>query len=358
MKSAPLYSKTVIVAFLFWSAVGMSPGVPAPVHAEPYQSIGDRSTFIVQLENDAFAKTDEHYTNAVKFDWISKDLRKIGEHGVLPAWARWVAETVPGLSREHALHNLAFSLGQNIYTPRDTDIVELIEDDRPYAGWTYLSAALHTKDRDVLNSLELTLGIVGPSSFAEETQKIVHEWLNDADPQGWDNQLEDELGVMLTWQGYWRVLGRSLGHGFAYDMIPHAGATLGNIFTYANFGGEIRFGYNLPRDFGSSLIRPGGGTAAPVSRRDPRLSSVRDFSLSFFVGVDGRAVARNIFLDGNTFRDSHSVDRNVFVADIDAGVSVIYKRVKLTYMHVYRTEEFEGQDDGQTFGSVAMAVTF
>lgn len=357
MKLAQLCAKHLMIAFFLWFAWRIPPGCPVPAHADHYDALGDRSTLFVQLENDAFAKTDERYTNAIRFEWVSKDLRRFGEKGVLPGWARWFAETVPGLGREHTLHNLAFSLGQNIYTPKDTDIAELIENDRPYGGWTYLSAALHSKDANTLNTIELTLGIVGPSSYVEETQRIVHEWLNDDEPLGWDNQLEDELGVMLTWQTHWR-LGHSLGHGFAYDMIPHAGATLGNVFTYANLGGEVRIGYNLPRDFGVSLIRPGGGTSAPVSRRDPRLSSIRRFSLSFFIGVDGRAVARNIFLDGNTFRDSHSVDKNPFVADFSGGVSVIYKRVRMSYMHVYRTEEFESQDGGQLFGSLGLAITF
>jgi hypothetical protein len=46
------------------------------------------------------------------------------------------------------------------------------------------------------------------------------------------------------------------------------------------------------------------------------------------------------------------------VADISAGISLTYKRIKLTYAHVYRTEEFEGQDEAQVFGSISLAVTF
>jgi hypothetical protein len=76
------------------------------------------------------------------------------------------------------------------------------------------------------------------------------------------------------------------------------------------------------------------------------------------LGVDGRAVWRIIFLDGNTWRDSQSVDKNLFVADFLAGVSPIYKRFKLSYAYVYRIKEFKEQNDGQLFGSVALAVTF
>lgn len=180
-----------------------------------------------------------------------------------------------------------------MYTPRNTSIQALIVDDRPYTGWTYLSAALHSKNMDLLNTFELSLGIVGPASQAEEVQTRVHELIDDQDPQGRDNQLKNEPGLMLVWQRFWRILRHHFGGvGFAWDLIPHAGVSLGNVFTYANLGEEIRFGYNLPVDFGTSLIRPGGGTSPPVGRQDPHLSAVSDFGIAFFAGVDGRAVAR------------------------------------------------------------------
>lgn len=333
----------------------------------PFQSAGwaessptpqNRSTLIFYLENDAFAGTDQNYTNAVKFSWISRHLEKVEGGRGLANWSQWFIDRTTAVDHDEYMHNLALSFGQNIYTPRDTFVPTLIEYDQPYAGWTYLSAALHSQNFKLLNSLELSLGIIGPASLAEETQKIVHEWIDSDEPQGWDNQLSNEPGLMLTWQRFWRILRQPVGNGFAYDVIPHAGVTLGNVFTYANLGGELRFGYNLPADFGTSLIRPGGGTASPVSIGDPRLESFSKFGFSLFAGLDGRAIARNIFLDGNTWKESHSVDKNYFVADIASGVSVVYKPVKLTYTHVYRTKEFKDQDGGQFFGSLSISLTF
>ena len=69
-------------------------------------------------------------------------------------------------------------------------------------------------------------------------------------------------------------------------------------------------------------------------------------------------MGRNIFLDGKTFRDSHSVDFNVFVADLSAGVAVNIKNTKLAYAFVYRTKEFKDQDEAQVFGTVSLNWTF
>ena len=40
------------------------------------------------------------------------------------------------------------------------------------------------------------------------------------------------------------------------------------------------------------------------------------FSAYVFAGVDGRAIARNLFLDGNTFEGSRSVNKMNLVGDL------------------------------------------
>ena len=68
-----------------------------------------------------------------------------------------------------------------------------------------------------------------------------------------------------------------------------------------------------------------------------------------------RTGARNIFLDGNTFRDSPSVARDMWVAEAQAGFVLKYDRCQLGFTAVYRTEEFETQLDPQRSGAVSLA---
>ncbi|MEY3895610.1 MAG: hypothetical protein RLZZ214_1129 [Verrucomicrobiota bacterium] len=82
-----------------------------------------------------------------------------------------------------------------------------------------------------------------------------------------------------------------------------------------------------------------------------------DLGAYLFLRVDGRAVARNIFLDGHTFSDSPSVDKYPLVADLSAGVAMNIKNMKIAYAMVYRTEEFKGRDEGQVFGTVSFKWT-
>lgn len=82
------------------------------------------------------------------------------------------------------------------------------------------------------------------------------------------------------------------------------------------------------------------------------------FGWYVFAGAGGRAVARDIFLDGNTCRDSRSVDREVLVGDLEVGGAVFWRNVRLSYTFVHRTEEFKTQAEPQQFGSVALTVAY
>ena len=206
--------------------------------------------------------------------------------------------------------------------------------------------------------MEIQLGIVGPASFAEETQSLVHELLASQRPNGWDNQIKNEPGLAVVYERKWRLLQAEAVGGLGFDAITYLGGTLGNVYTYANAGVEARLGWNIPTDFGTSLIRPAGDTNGPMGGQDVRLSENHGFSLNIFVSVDGRAVLRDIFLDGNTFTESHSVEKKHCVADIAAGISLIIHRFKLSYAQVLRTKEFKGQQDNHSFGSITLSFSY
>lgn len=312
-------------------------------------------TFTFYFENDWFGGTDRHYTNGLKFSWMSADLADWGQQG----WRQSFLEALPFVNRPGAQKNLGFAFGQNIYTPRDQDAFVPDPTDRPYAGWSYLEFTFLSKTGRIADTVVIQLGMIGRHSYAQDAQRVMHEWLNDSRPNGWEYQLHDEVGLNVIFERKWRLYGRTIGDTFGVDLIPHAGLSVGNVQTHANLGGIVRFGINLPSDFGVELIRGGGGASSPIDDRDPRVAPDRSWSLFVFAGADGRAVARDIFLDGNTFRDSPSVDKRNFVADLSYGVGLIAGRWQLTFTQVSRTREFETQvQKYNEFGSVTLSCAF
>jgi hypothetical protein len=265
---------------------------------------------------------------------------------------------LPYINEKAYQKNLLFALGQNIYTPEDTDRKDLITSDRPYAGYLYLGVGVAWKTAEVRNTLALNIGVVGSWSGAEQTQRFVHDARGFDHPRGWANQLHNELGLTAVYLRNWRWPKHTRRSGFDWELLPHAGVAVGNVQTYANLGGELRVGLNLPDDFGTAAIGPAASTSTPVDGALATPRSVFDIGLYVFGRVDGRAVAHNIFLDGNTFGESPSVERKLAVADLSVGLGANYKNTKLAYALVYRTEEFKGQKGGQVFGTVSVNFAF
>ncbi len=318
----------------------------APIPAAA-MSFEDGQTFEVAQDNDWFGGTDRWNTNDLRMTYLSAPLEEAPEVDGGIKWANLPVQKTQGF-----FHAWSVSAGQSLFTPASKSREELIEDDRPYAGWLFVAVGLQEQSTRQLDSLELTMGVVGPWALGEETQTFLHT----NDPEGWDNQLRNEPGFILSWERYLRATPWT-GQGWGFDAIPHLGLAVGNVYTYANTGFELRWGYNLPSDFGTSTAwRASRNTIGPSSPDDPRFHGRWGFH--FFAGADGRYVLRNIFLDGNTWRDSHSVDKKEWVADLSAGFAFMLKRVKVTYTHALRTKEFEGQPENQQYGSVSFAVTF
>jgi len=144
--------------------------LPAPALAQGKKA-KDTQTFSFYLENDTFADTDREYTSGVRLTLISPDLTGYRENPRLPEWSYPVIEKLPFVNEPGFQHAVSFSIGQNIYTPEDLERSDLIQDDRPYAGITYLAIGFHSKNNHRMDSLELDLGIVGPHSYAEQCQK-------------------------------------------------------------------------------------------------------------------------------------------------------------------------------------------
>ncbi len=309
----------------------------------------------VYFENDIVSGTDEHYTSGLKISGLSSDLVDWGQVG----WRKTFVERLPFVNRTDGQKNMGLGFGQNIYTPRNTLAVVPDPADRPYGGWSYLEVAFVSKTQAVSDTIAIQVGLIGPHSLAEDTQRIVHDWIGSPRSRGWDYQLRDEVGINVSYEHRWRMFARSLYQTVGIDLVPHAGVSLGTVQTYANTGGTVRFGFNLPSDFGVQLARPGSVGGTPTDDLDPRVALDRDFSVFAFGAADGRAVARDIFLDGNTFRASRSVKKEPFVADLSAGIGVIAGRWQLTYTQVWRTREFKTQRNVyNNFGSVTLSRAY
>ncbi len=315
------------------------PAVAIAHHEEGFWSI--------QLENDLWGSNkDRFYTNGIKVSFSSVE-EPPGLLNRLPDYFPWYQT---GETRLYSLE-----IAQTIFTPEDISATELVEDDRPYAGWLHFDGVIghiydDRGDRDWINLMGFNLGIVGPSSLAEEMQNAIHELSGSDDAQGWDNQLQDELGINLWYVHKYRRI-YNYDERLQYEIGPHYGFMLGNVYSYANAGVMLRYGTQLKGDIGPPSIAP-GFTGAPAFNPN------YERHWYVFAGLEVRLVARDIFLDGNSFRDSHSVEKKPFVMDLELGISYHFNDMRLSFVQMFHSREFDGQDDPEHFGAINLTFYY
>jgi len=239
-----------------------------------------------------------------------------------------------------------------IFTPNDISKSEPIVDDRPYAGFVYGGISYAVTDNEGATArrqhqLQLLVGIVGPDSYAEEIQKAVHFISHSAPPHGWNNQLRNEPGLQLNYTFQRRFV---FGNRH-FDFIPGTSLAAGSLYDYAGAQALLRVGTKNMRGFPLSNITL---SAADADRR-----GAGRYEFYLYAGAEGRAVFHNIFLDGNTFVDSHSVAKKRYVYDLKTGASLRVGSWRMSYSFVQRSREFlPDPPDNQAmhnFGSVTIS---
>lgn len=333
----------LIRSFLTFLAVLVFPVSVPPAFAESHPTPGQQvyDTFSVYWDNDILLGTDGDYTNGARFTWGS--VFSGPDEAGLPGWSRPWFSLMPGNEVSQG-RSVAISFGQSIYTPENIKSPEPDHSDRPYAGYAYLAASLANFSRDVKTAFELQVGVVGPLSFAEETQNFFHNMSGIDRAQGWDNQLENEPTLEIIGNRQWLLWHSAENRGFRSDFISHLGGQLGNVAILANLGGELRWGWHLPDRFAPGEIGEDGNEGPAYL---PGILTLRNCYL--FTGFDARLVFHDIFLDGNTFTDSQSVSSEPVVADFVAGISGQIGAIRLTGAYVHRTREFELQNRRQQY---------
>lgn len=309
---------------------------------------GDSIASLV-VENDSFGPNDSHYTHGMLASYLY-------ERDKEPEWSKLLRRYhVLDLTQESGKRvssRIELALGQSIFTP--VDITAPVPDpaDRPYAGWLYLSGGSIVTRDTVQERLAISLGMVGPSAHAEEVQTNWHHLIGARAPRGWDYQLHDEPTVQAYYEKMWRydIVGAQ-GAKVRSQWLVHMGGALGNVFDYLNTGATFRYGTGISdEDYGVPRINP----SLPGSGYFQRgLNGIYGFA-----GFDVRFVARNIFLDGNTFRDSPSVDKRNVVGDLQLGVVGVYGRARLAVTHIWRSKEYHGQKGSDTFDAISVSVAF
>lgn len=333
--------------------------IPLAAHSCVSDERGEagRPVVSLRLDNDVLGgrRQDQNYTGGTIVTVRSPNLTDFVDDPCLPRAFQSINRYLRWLQPAQVTdRNMVFSLAHLAFTPGDRLRTDVISEDRPYAAALLFSIGYNGRNQDDLQTTHLRLGIVGPAAQGERVQNVYHDTLGLKRFNGWNNQLRNEVVGQLAHERMHRWATESASRGWGSDLISHWGGSLGNYATHLNGGAELRFGWRLPDDFGSSSLRPAGENLAPNGAATEQTR----WAGHLFMTIDARAVLRDITLDGNTFQTSHRVSKRHWVADMGFGFVVRSSHWKLTLGRYYRTREFDGQQELPAFGSISLSRRF
>lgn len=313
-----------------------------------------RATFTIAADNDLFGGTgdDRQYTSGV----FGKVLLP---RAATPFLDRPFWDGIFGPSARR----LELQIGQQIFTPDDLSASGPIPDDRPYGAFLFVSAEIASMapNQAILGFEALVedrggvqIGAVGgDAALGEQAQDAARTVFGGGRPNGYDNGLDSEPGFNIVASRAYRVFGR-LGP-LDTEVKPFVDLSAGTVLNQASLGLTLRVGDDVHYDLNRLDYRTGTSSGGWFGPED-------GFAWSLSLGAQGRAVARSVFLDGNVFADGPDdaidVDRNLFVMDAHWGVSVATDRFRASYQMVFRSKEFEEQDERTVFGTIALSAKF
>lgn len=290
------------------------------------------------VENDSRSlkpngNTDRHYTHGGKLVYLTQ-----------PGW-QWLdsfadwdpagdvpADTVVG-----------FFVGQNIYTPDNVDNpARRKPEDRVFAGWLYTGLFAQRATDNLMEHIELNVGVIGPSSHAEQSQRCIHNVLNSNPPKGWEDQIGDEPAADFTWLRQQRLMDGCFAPTEKTDFLAEYGFTAGSVHRHAQAGLTFRYGFNLRHTFGPGRLDFPDGISA--------LRKTDEKSGYLFARAAVRAVEHNRFLTG--------LSHEPFLGQFQVGAVYQYKKLQLGYSQTFFTQEYKQQTANDSFGALTVSWTF
>lgn len=303
------------------------------------------------FENDAFFRDDEQYSHGLFLNWGYSHVDALNAQN-LPFWIASLAQkthlTTRYKTNKSKQYAISYGFGQALQTAVDITVDELLEEDSPYVGLLAWEVNLLAYDALVSDEAGMIIGAVGPIALGEFSQTFAHKIMGATEPQGWDNQINNELVLRIQARRTWRVYESQFLNG-EFDFLTGIDGGIGNLRSDLSTGVAIRFGQQLRKNFLSASV-------FPVQKFNGLNNSAYGWYL--FANASATYVANDIFMNGNTFEDSHSVDLIHPQGAISLGFMANIYDFSILYTILYLSDEYQNQRKSSRFGSLVLTYHF
>ncbi|MBI1769092.1 MAG: lipid A deacylase LpxR family protein [Bacteroidetes bacterium] len=280
-----------------------------------YRNVSSPKYFRINYENDYFSATDIYYTQGINLEQVHPKIKGFLTSKLLIRSG--VSETKFGIALEH-----------EGFTPTSISNSEILYGDRPFAACLFLKtfAMVNDSARKERLSSTFSAGVIGPAAGGKEMQESIHHWVNAKQPQGWQNQIQND--VILNYQVEYERGLITLGNNFSFS--GKVGARAGSFSTKATAGSILMIGY-FDNPF-TNFLKQKKKTQIHLYA-EPLLNLV----------VHDATLQGGLFNKTNPYTISSS-DINRFVFQGNAGIVIKINAIQFEYFQSYLTKEFKTGD--------------
>jgi hypothetical protein len=236
-----------------------------------------------------------------------------------------------------------------MFTPKHIDVKEIQFGDRPYAGALYLIHSLQSINniQNIKITTEMFFGVIGQLSLAKESQIWVHEMINYTKPEGWGNQISND--IILNYNI--NIEKQLLYPSKSVLLVGFVETFSGTLYNAAGAGFMLRIG-----KFNNYLD---GASFSPDSSKNK-------FQLFVFMRPIARVVLSNALLQGGLINQMSSQE-DTYALDKDQleRLNVLYQvglnfeksKFSISISQKLQTAEFKGQYV-QEVGNITTVIKF
>lgn len=274
----------------------------------------------VHYENDFFANTDYYFTQGINVEMVKPSLRTFPLSKLL-------------LTPDTGTNQFGISLEHNAYTPTSIGHDEILYGDRPFAAAlllkTFAMSAMGASRYRITSSF--SLGVIGPAAGGYEIQKTIHRWTRGKEPQGWQNQIANDVII-------------NYDVGMEKNILHVNKSFLVNAFADARLG-------TLNAKLSSGLVIMGGRfnqaiKAVFIGNESPS-AGIEKFTFHFYFQPMINLVGYDATMQGGVFnRDSpytlSAKEVKTITVQTNFGLVAQVHSLYLEYFHTILSTEFEG----------------
>ena len=278
-------------------------------------TIAQSSYLNLDVENDLYFLTDEYYSSGI------------------------FIETGKVVKKDSIKKFKIWELGQEIYTPSDTDSKDFENYNYPFGGWTFLRHVLQIeKKNNSFFEYGFQFGLTGEWSLADRMQNFYHKKIINADIPTWEGQIPNALHLNIFTSYYYQ--NEITPNIFMYRKVK---AILGTqrIAFETNFG--VNYGVNVNDKISNPLY-------------------VNSDKLGIYFGLNPLFVFHDFMLSGKGFQKEQALftaRSKTFRLIFDLGLSYKFKNWKFIYIYKNRTpDNFLQPEEQHHYSKISVTYFF